>query len=382
MEHFIKKLIEKSGGIIPFERYMSEVLYNPDQGYYCVPKKRIGPGGDFVTSPEITSLFGELLALQMIELWQLMGSPATFQLIEVGPGSGRLACDLLHTAKRFTAFYCAVEYGLVEISPDFRSIQQTNLNQVGVLDKVRWYRDIQELAKPGVVGVIFGNEFLDALPVHRVEMTERGLEELGVKWVEGSDDSGHFEPAHLPLSKEIDPDYFKIRNVELAMGTRTEIGLAGQRWIERCGQVLKQGMILMIDYGHPQSEYYAAVRTQGTLAGHLCQVRVDNPLSHAGEMDLTAHVDFSAILAAGRKSGLHLLGYTTQGWFLMGLGILERLEMISKRDETRLNAAKEAVMRLILPEGMGEVFKVMALGRGLQGASMSGFRLNEQSHRL
>ncbi len=379
MKQILSELIKTSGGSIPFVEFMRQALYHPEKGYYRMVKKRLGPGGDFITAPEITSLFGELIALQMIELWQLMGSPEKFQLVEMGPGSGRLARDILATAKRFATFYDALSYELVEISEDFRTLQEESLRQAGVIDKARWHRNIESAAGiDGVVGAIFGNEFLDALPVHWLEQTGEGLVEVGVVL----DENGGFATTARPLSPEVPDDYFNSRGIELAEGTRTEVGLVGQEWMEQAAGLLRQGIILMIDYGHPQKEYYAPQRINGTLAGHMGHVRIDDPLANPGEMDLTAHVDFSAILQAGKRGGLELLGYTTQGWFLLGLGILERLEMLSKMEGVRMSDLKESVMRLTLPEGMGETFKVLALGRAMGECKLSGFRLNEQSKRL
>ncbi|MBF0193711.1 MAG: SAM-dependent methyltransferase [Magnetococcales bacterium] len=378
MKKILTKLIKDSGGSIPFIRFMEQALYHPQKGYYMTASKRLGSAGDFVTAPELTSLFGELLALQMIELWQLMGSPKNFKLIEVGPGSGRLAYDILKTASKFKTFYAAVSYDLVEISDDFRQRQRKLLKDGGVIKKIRWHSDIDKATDGGVIGAIFANEFLDALPVHLVEQVPHGLGEVGVKLT--TEDK--FATEIIPLSKDIAGDYFTSRGISLATGTRTEIGLPGQNWVTKTGKLLKEGMVLLIDYGHPQNDYYAKVRTNGTLAGHLKHVRIDDPLANPGEMDLTAHVDFSAILAAGKQADLELLGYTTQGWFLMGLGILERLEALSKIESVDTGPLKEAVKRLIMPEGMGETFKVLALGKGIGSPKLSGFRLNDQSERL
>ncbi|MBF0380622.1 MAG: SAM-dependent methyltransferase [Magnetococcales bacterium] len=378
MKSELKKLIGESGGTIPFIRFMEEALYHPQKGYYTKVAKRLGPGGDFVTAPELTSLFGELLCLQMIELWQLLGSPKKFQLVELGPGSGRLAHDILRTAQKFKDFYTAVSYELVEISDDFSQRQKQLLKKGKLHKKARWHKDFDGVANGGVVGVIFANEFLDALPVHLVEQSPHGLSEVGVKLNE----DGEFTTEILPLAEKIGGDYFTSRGITLATGTRTEIGLPGQEWVKQAGAKLRQGMVLLIDYGHPQKDYYAAVRTNGTLAGHLKHVRVDDPLANPGEMDLTAHVDFTAILAAGREAGLDLVGYTTQAWFLMGLGILERLDILSKAGGADTGPLKEAVKRLIMPEGMGETFKVMVLGKGIEGQQLSGFRLNQQNDKL
>ncbi|MBF0454729.1 MAG: SAM-dependent methyltransferase [Magnetococcales bacterium] len=375
----MKQLIEKSGGKITFKQYMAEVLYHPTRGYYTRSKERLGSEGDFVTAPEITSLFGELLALQMIEIWHILGSPNRFQLIEMGPGTGRLAEDILTTAKKFPDFYQALSYSLVEISQDFQKQQAIRLQKAGVKAKARWYDTLQSAGSEKIVGVILGNEFLDALPIHRVEQTAEGLAEISVQLSQGEP---FLETTLTPLTAEISADYMTSRHIVLEEGTQTEIGLEGEKWVEEAGSLLERGVLLMIDYGLPQKGYYTPERRHGTVAGHLNHVRVDNPLDHPGEMDLTAHVNFTAMRDAGIRSGMHLLGYTTQGWFLMGLGILERLERLSSKEDESLAPLKEAVMRLILPEGMGETFKVLALGKGMDGAPLSGFRLSEQSEKL
>lgn len=382
MKTELKKIIVDAGGVIPFEQFMAHALYHPQLGYYTAVKDRLGPNGDFVTAPELTSLFGELLALQFIEVWQYMGSPERFQLVEMGPGSGCLAKDILRTAKRFPVFYKAVDYCLVEISPDFQAMQKASLAASGFADKANWFADLHSAAgDEGIVGAIFGNEFLDALPVYWLEETASGLQEVGVRMSQ-SGEPGDFTATVMPLSNQIAADYFVRRDIKLAEGTRTEIGLQAQQWTSKAGALLQRGMLLLLDYGHPQKEYYAPLRLSGTLAGHFKHVRVDNPLDHPGEMDLTAHVDFSAIRDAGINAGLELLGYTSQGWFLMGLGILERLEMLLNADSENIGNLKEAVMRLILPEGMGETFKVIAMGRDIENLKPSGFRLQDQSMRL
>ncbi|MBF0357495.1 MAG: SAM-dependent methyltransferase [Magnetococcales bacterium] len=378
MKTELKKIIQAAGGSISYAQYMRHALYHPQKGYYMTVGERLGVEGDFITSPELTSLFGELLTLQMVELWQLMGSPTKFQLIEMGPGSGRLAQDILLTAKRFPKFYSTISYELIEISQDFKDRQEKTLKESGVIAKAKWHKDLNNIADNSIVGVIFANEFLDALPVHWLEQTPDGLSEVGVC----VNENGDFTTVLQPLSAEIADDYFTSRNITLTPGSRTEVGIAGQQWIKKAGEVLQQGLVLLIDYGHPQKDYYTPLRENGTLTGHLKHVRIDDPLANPGEMDITAHVDFTAIVEAGRASELELAGYTSQGWFLQSLGILERLEMLRSLEGVDIGNLKEAVLRLILPEGMGETFKVLALGKKISQHKLSGFRLNDQRDKL
>ncbi|MBF0294978.1 MAG: SAM-dependent methyltransferase [Magnetococcales bacterium] len=364
-------------GIVPFWRVMELALYHPEHGYYMTGRQRIGREGDFVTAPELTSLFGELLTLQCIEVWELLGRPHPFAVIEMGGGSGRLAADFLATARRFVDFFQALAYRVVEISPDFRARQQELVHALGCgAEKISWSATLPDHIE---AGVILGNEFLDALPVHWVEMTPHGLMEVGLV----PDGQGTFTTLLVAPQSPLAPDYFDNLGIDLATGYRTEVGLAAARWMEGAGRALGRGVVLMIDYGWPASEYYAPHRTHGTLAGHRGHERVDDPLRFLGTMDLTAHVDFSAMARAGTSAGLTPLGFTTQAWFLMGLGILERLQRLTGRlAPEQAESLRQAVMRLILPDAMGERFKVLAMGKGVLQGALSGFRLNDQWPRL
>lgn len=365
-------------GPLTFRDFMELALYHPAHGYYMGSAPRLGREGDFVTAPEMTSLFGELLTLQWIDLWQKMGAPESFRLVEAGAGSGRLAADILATAHRFPAFQRAVSYTILEISPDFRQQQQRTLEGVQRAEGVTWVGDLDELGPPeSLIGVIFSNEFLDALPVHWVEQGEAGLLELGVA-AEGNG----LIPVALPPRPPLSPDHFTRRGIQLPVGMRTEAGLARDDWWRRAASRLKQGVLLAIDYGHVARDYYHPARRHGTLVGYRQHRAVEDPLAFPGEMDLTADVDFSALGEAGREAGLELLGFTTQAWFLMALGILVRLEAAQRNAPSPPIALRETVMRLLMPGGMGERFKVLAMGKGVQDGPLAGFSLNDQRQRM
>ncbi|MBF0415282.1 MAG: SAM-dependent methyltransferase [Magnetococcales bacterium] len=377
---WIAAAIQEMGGVVSGERFMELALYHPVHGYYQKRGASLGREGDFVTAPILTSLFGELLCLQMIEIWEIMGAPAHFVLIEMGPGTGHLAEDIIRTSQKFPRFLEALDYRLVETSPVFREMQQHRLQKTTAPLGCHWYASLQDAAGDGVEGVLFGNEFLDALPVRWLEMTSEGLREVGVVVSR----SGTLALTTMPLGSGLDPNYFKRLGLELPVGMRTEVCLRGQEWMRLAGRVLRRGVVLMVDYGYTDRDYYAPERCQGTLVGHYRHQRVDDPVAHPGEMDLTAHVDFSAMARAGCAAGLTVCGYTTQGWFFMGLGLLERLQGVarSQKDGGLGRAIRQSALRLILPEEMGERFKVLALCAGLKNVELSGYRLKNQRDEL
>ncbi|ABK46106.1 protein of unknown function DUF185 [Magnetococcus marinus MC-1] len=373
---------KEHGGILSFRKFMEMALYHPSYGYYMRKWSRLGVEGDFTTAPEMTSLFGELLTLQMMEVWQRMGSPAFFAVMEVGAGSGKLAGDVLRTAKKFPDFYDALSLIILEKSPDFRRVQAEFLQKKGVdIHKVRWVYDLDAWEGEGAFqGVVYGNEVLDAFPVHWVEQTEQGLKEVVAQW----DGRSWCEQLVEPESA-LQGDYFKVRGIELETGWRTEFSLDAQQWLGRISANMEQGAVLMIDYGYVAQDYYQGGLPHGTLMAHQRHQRIKEPWLWPGDMDLTAHVDFSAMqqVSCGQH-GLDLLGFTTQGWFLLGMGILQRLEQAIKLDEDRERVAllRQTVSRLIMPDAMGERFKVLAVGRGLGRERLAGFLLQDLSHRL
>lgn len=389
-------LLKRRNAPMPFDQFMAQALYHPEFGYYVGPRERFGREGDFFTAPEMTSLIGELLTMQWIQVWEAMGAPDPWQVIEIGPGRGQLAVDILRTARRFPAFEQAMTYGMVEISPDLRTRQQETL-RANRIDpgRVRHFDHLAAAAgESGVQGIIFANELLDALPVHRLIRQNDQWLELGV----GLGDE-RLVTRTLPA-----PEWAITHLAGVASRTATiweegqevEIGRDAARWIQDAGNALKQGLLLLIDYGYPEKEFHLPARHHGTLTGLRRHQVVPDPLVDPGEVDLTAHVDFSAMARAGEAADLNLLGYTTQGWFLLGLGLLERVApLLAVEDdiscapsEARLDATlrkkiRQTVLRLTMPEEMGEIFKVLALGKGLpHELDLAGFRMNDQRHRL
>lgn len=365
--------LPSSGQVLPFVEVMELFLYHPQVGYYMVQKPRLGREGDFVTAPEMTSLFGELLAQQFYEVWQRMGSPDGFQIVEVGGGSGVLAVDILTACRTLPEFFRAIHYHLVEISPDFRLRQQEILAGF----PVSWHTNLDDLND--IRGVVFGNELLDAFPVHWLRLAASGWQEMGVCVDQEC-------LVATPLDNPTPQVAAALSRLpaDLPEGYETELGLPGESWVFLASQRLQQGILLFIDYGYPRHEYYHPARPQGTLVGYHQNQQIADPLAFPGEMDLTAHVDFTAMAEAGQRAGLSLLGYTSQSWFLLGLGLLQRLAaqegVLAGEPLSRL---RQSVMRLIMPGGMGERFQVLAMGRGLSAAPpLAGFAENNRLDRL
>ncbi|MEO5377783.1 MAG: SAM-dependent methyltransferase [Magnetococcus sp. DMHC-6] len=369
------------GGTISFHRFMELALYHPEYGYYMKPNIRLGRMGDFVTAPEMTSLIGELLALEWIHIWEALGRPEPFTIVEVGAGSGHLAADLLRTSLKYPEFWSGLRYVIVEKSPDFCARQYSLLQQcLPSIEKISWHDHLSAaVGETPIDGVIFGHEFLDAFPVHWVTMTDAGLRE---KWVKRGKFGFEIEVGFL--SNPLLFEYFSKFGLSLERGYCTEVCLEAQTWVVEAAPYLRRGAMVFIDYGWPASEYYAPFRHQGSLTGYYRHTYVQDVLMNPGNVDLTAHVDFSAIARAGQRGGLDVIGFTTQAWFLMGLGLLERVGccFASGVMDVKTQQLKATVERLLMPHGMGEIFKCLAMGKGLPENCLQGFRLNNRVNRL
>jgi len=361
VEH-IAAAIEAAGGFLPFHRYMEMALYAPGLGYYSAGAHKLGAGGDFTTAPELSPLFSRCLARQAREILAALGGGA---VLEFGAGSGAMAEAVLDELARLDAL--PERYLILEVSPDLRRRQRTRLARFG--DRVAWI----DAPPPAFHGVVLANEVLDAMPVHRLEVTETGVFEQGVRW-QGERFAWDRRPlAHPTLAARAE------RIARLAEGVtpyRTEVNLAAEGWVADLGRWLARGAALLIDYGFPEHEFYHPQRHQGTLMCHYRHHAHDDPFVYPGLQDLTAHVDFSAIARAARGAGLEVAGYTAQAFFLLGLGLEEMLREAQEDQRTYLALAQQ-VKRLTLPSEMGELFKVMALARGLD-LSLSGFALNDR----
>jgi SAM-dependent MidA family methyltransferase len=363
-----RELIQE-GGWISFARFMELALYAPGLGYYAAGARKFGSAGDFVTAPEMTGFFGRSLARQVA---QIMAASAPV-VLEVGAGSGRLAADLLLELEALGQL--PSDYLILDLSADLRERQQETLakNAPHLLERVRWLAHLPE----DFSGVVLANELLDAMPAQVVAWRESGIFERGV----ALDGEGRFTWSERPASGALLVAAEEIaRQCALPPGFESEISLANRAWAAEWGHRLKCGALLLLDYGFPRREFYHAQRERGTLMCHYRHHSHPDPFYLPGLQDVTVHVDFTAIIAAAHGAGLELLGYTSQGQFLLNCGILDLLgaETSGTPDYIR---ATGAVNKLLMPHEMGELFKVIALGRGLDD-SLLGFASGDQSRRL
>lgn len=366
----IQQEIAVLGGWMPFGVFMERLLYAPGLGYYTAGAHKFGAAGDFVTAPGMTGLFGRALARQLTEI---MARSAPM-ILEVGAGTGRLAADLLGEMERLGAL--PERYLILDLSADLRERQRQTLEKAvpHLLDRVGWLDGLPERFS----GAVIGNELLDAIPAEIVAWKGDGIYQRGVS-VEAS---GQFVWQDRPASGALLAAALEIaEQCQLPPGFESEISLAARAWAAEWGHRLAAGALLLIDYGFPRREFYHPQRARGTLMCHYRHQAHTDPFFLPGLQDVTVHVDFTAIIAAAHPVGLELLGYTNQGQFLLNCGILDRLAELSPGSNEYIRAAS-AVSKLLMPHEMGELFKVLALGRGIDGATLCGFASGDQSRRL
>lgn len=357
--------IDARGGWIGFDRYMELALYEPGLGYYSNGKPVFGPTGDFVTAPELTPLFGAALSRQ-VGSW-LAACGGTPRVVEFGAGSGALASQLLNALDR--QGFVGLRYQIVELSGDLRELQRKTIaaRLPQMVDRVEWL----DTAPGGVRGVVIANELLDAMPVRAFEWDGRELSEAGVSVSEG-DLCWSCRPADEGLQALVDDLGVDIAAWHLPY--RSELCPRQGAWLATIAEDMACGAILLLDYGFPAAEYYHPQRVGGTLMSHFRHRALTDPFVWPGLQDITAHVDFSRLLAAGVAAGLEPLGYTSQARFLLNCGLLDELEALP-RDEQRLWFSQaQAVQRLVSEAEMGELFKAVAFGKGMPAsASLPGF---------
>ncbi|HTQ77092.1 MAG TPA: SAM-dependent methyltransferase [Burkholderiales bacterium] len=346
-----------AGNWIPFARYMELALYAPGLGYYAAGAHKLGRGGDFVTAPELTPLFGRALARQLRELLQ----PGE-AVLEFGAGSGALAEALIPELP-------GVTYQILETSPDLRQRQQARLG-----DRARWLEALPQRFR----GVMIANEVLDAMPVHALAWTGAGVLERGVCANEGELAWAERAAAGAVLEA--------ARRIEIELPAsgryESELGLAARAWMRAAGAALERGALLAIDYGFPAREFFHPQRSMGTLACHYRHRAHGDPFWLPGLQDITAHVDFSALADAAAEAGLEVLGFAGQARFLVNCGITELLAAENPGDAARYLPAAGAVQKLLSPAEMGELFKVLAVGRGGEKLPLLGFGSGDRQHAL
>ena len=359
-------LIQQADGWISFARYMEAVLYAPGLGYYAAGATKLGAAGDFVTAPEMTPLFGRTLAHAVAPVLRDTGG----NLLELGAGSGRLAVDVLGELERLDAL--PPRYCILEVSADLRARQQKTLAEAipHLLDRVNWL----DALPAHFNGVIVGNEVLDALPAELVHWTAHAPRVRGVR-IEGNAFTWQDRPMPPSLLRD------SAEALDLAPDYLSEINLAARALIASLAQCLGHGLILMLDYGFGEREYYHPQRHMGTLRAHYRHRALDDPFYFPGLCDLTAHVDFTAVTRAATGAGLDLAGYTSQANFLLNAGLTELLMQTSPVDAAAYLPQTNAVQRLLSPAEMGDLFKAVAWTRG-EVAPLAAFARGDRSHSL
>ncbi|HIK29225.1 MAG: class I SAM-dependent methyltransferase [Oscillatoriaceae bacterium SKW80] len=353
---------------ITFAEYMDLVLYHPEHGYYATNQVNIGEQGDFVTAPYLAADFGELLAEQFVEMWEILGQPAPFHLVEMGAGQGILAADVLkYLHKHYFEFFEVLEYFIVEKAAGMIAEQKQILKKSKYTENLHWC-NWEEIPDNSIIGCCFSNELVDALPVHQIIFLENRLQEIFVSLDKNND----FVEVAAKVSTEKITEYFNLVGINLASGAyqegyRSEVNLAALDWIKTVANRLRRGYLLTIDYGYPAERYYSPLRRQGTLQCYYQHSHHNDPYKYIGRQDITAHVDFTALERQGELCGLKKLGFVQQGLFLMALGLGERVAAISNsetEDITSLLRRRDALHQLMNPMGLGG-FGVLVQEKGL-----------------
>jgi SAM-dependent MidA family methyltransferase len=367
----IRAEMAAAGGWLSFERFMELALYAPGLGYYSAGSFKIGAGGDFVTAPEVSDLFSRCLARQCAQVLAVTGG----EILELGAGTGRMAAALLTELAALGTL--PERYGILEVSADLAARQRALLAQLpqGLRERVTW---LERLPGEALDGLILANEVTDALPCRRFTCRAGGIRELGVAPGEGAgDEASAFREQYAAADAALADAYRELRTglpAPLPEGYTSEVCLRIGPWIASLSACLRRGALLVCDYGLPRRHYYHRQRVSGTLRCHFKQRAHDDPYINIGVQDITAWVDFTRVAEAALAAGLTVRGFASQAAFLLGLGI-EALVAGAADDAQRARLAGEA-RRLIMPEEMGEAFKVMALTRGCDTA-LEGFALQD-----
>src|SRR5208283_3404823 len=341
---FLKQKIAnqiKTEGPISFETFMALALYDPEFGYYTRPSAAIGRAGDFYTSPHLHMIFGMMIGRQLEEMWEVMGRPDKFQIVEMGAGMGHLAKDILDyiITKELSGH---IDYSIVELNPAVREQQQTLLR--GHAGKIRWFSGLSDIGT--VAGCFLSNELLDALPVHLVVKRDE-LMEVFVSLRDEHDNT--LTEVERPCDNTI-AAYLQDFSIDLPKGHKTEINLKIEQWLTEVSKKLERGFILTIDYGYSSAEYYSDERSAGTLLCYYKHQVNEDPYQHIGEQDITAHVNFSSVRKWGEELGLRTEGYCPQGTYLVSLGIDELITEMYGQSPELFEMAK--IKGLIFPQGM------------------------------
>ncbi|MCK9513739.1 MAG: SAM-dependent methyltransferase [Pigmentiphaga sp.] len=352
VETHLRQILETAGGWLGFDAFMHEALYAPGLGYYAAGSRKLAAptdaagSSDFITAPELSPWFGHTLAGPVADILHASGSP---EVLEIGAGTGALAASLIPALR--TAGL-EVRYAILEVSADLRQRQQERLAGLGA--NIEW----RDTLPDDFAGCVVANEVLDAMPVRLFRWSPEGtVLERGVAWHDGW--QWQDRPADAGFAAQV-----RERMPPLP-GYVSEINLQAEGWIQGLGRWLRRGGALFIDYGFPRHEYYHPQRLAGTLMCHFRHTANDNPLWLPGVQDITAHVDFTAMADAALAGSLEVLGYTSQAAFLLDAGLLQHLDAWRAQAPADYLRELDRVQKLVSEAEMGELFKVLAVGRGI-----------------
>ena len=354
-------------GPIPFRRFMELALYHPQGGYYCQKNPRIGPGGDFYTSPHQSPWLGRMIAPLLEEIHRRMGDPPSLHVWEYGPGEGWLAFDILETI-------------LSSQKPHHHDITYTFAEQSAqaitrIRDKFKdfdniGFSDPAQYPSAGFEGVVLAHEFLDALPVHALIQKKPVIQERYV--VPHGERLQFCEGA---LSDERLKEWFPDLGVTLSTGQAAEVNLCAFDWVCEMARRMARGAILIFDYGFSAHALYGPTRFGGTLRGYRNHTLVSDVLSRPGQTDITTHVDFNSILRAAISHGMGLAGFTDQAHFLLGAGLAQAVKNVSTEDDDKARRERQSIMGIMDPTGLGGAIKVMLLSKNLKLNDLNEFSM-------
>jgi SAM-dependent MidA family methyltransferase len=352
-------------GPMTFADYMRECLYHPVHGYYSkAESKRFA---DYYTSVDVHPIFARLLARQFAEMWESLGCPAEFTLVEGGAGVGRFAVQVLDFCEaKLTGFYEALRYVAVERSAARRGQATIHVQRHTVAGH---FSSSAEVPAHVAAGCFFSNELVDALPVHRVMMNGGAMKEIFV-----DERDGRFMDVPAPVSTCAIAEYFATQGVSLSEGQHAEAGLEACDWISEIGLRLERGYVLTIDYGHPAADLFDNHHMRGTLLAYQNHRVSEDFYAAPGEQDLTAHVNFTALESWGKRAGLETAGFTSQTAFLLALGQGNEFADLYDEGQTEADRTKARLQlkTLIHPEGIGERFQALMQRKGVGPSQLSG----------
>lgn len=360
----------RARGPMPFAWFMEQALYHPEHGYYSSGRCAIGRRGDYFTSVSVGPLFGKLMAGQFAEIWETLGRPNDFVIVEQGAHQGEFATDVLEALREQSPdLFAIVRYRIVEPFAVLRTRQQGVLRPFG--ERTEWTESL-EMMKP-FCGIHFSNELLDAMPVHLLVATGEGEKRCWCERLVERTSCG-FTFVDRPISDaRLQARLTKLPPVP-SVGYETEINLAALDWIQALAGKLRRGVVLMADYGLPRDEFYAPSRRTGTLQCYADHRVLPSILERVGQTDLTTHVEWTSLAEQAELCGLRLAGFTDQHHFLTGL-LSSRSELASVGAET-----SRALQTLIHPEFLGTKFQFLALTKEFDG-SLGGFKFARESRR-